>query len=58
MREPLISVLYSALAVFLSPLTRGTGGVKGFCSASTVSNPPVPPCQGGTAFGRLEDSHA
>ncbi len=58
MREPLLSVLHSALAAFLSPLTRGAGGVCGFCFASTASNPPVPPCQGGTEFGRLEDSHA
>ena len=58
MREPLISVLHSALAAILSPLTRGAGGVSGFCSASTAFNPPFPPYQGGTELGRLEDSHA
>ncbi len=58
MREPLISVLHSALAPFLTPLTRGAGGVGGLCFASTVFNPPFPPCQGGTGLGRLEDAHA
>ena len=58
MREPLLSVLHQALAAILSPLTRGAGGVSGFCFASTTFNPPIPPYQGGTEFGRLEDAHA
>ena len=62
MREPLLSallsVLHSALAAFLTPLTRGAGGVYGFCSASTAFNPPIPPYQWGTELGRLEDAHA
>ncbi len=58
MRKPLVTVLHPALAAVLSPLTRGAGGVGGFCPASTAFNPPVPPCQGGTEFGRLGDAHA
>ena len=58
MRKPLVPVLHLALATVLSPLIRGAGGVCGFCFASTAFNPPIPPCQGGTEFGRLEDSHA
>ena len=58
MREPLVPVLHPALAAVLSPLTRGAGGVGGFCFASTVFNPPIPPCQGGIETGCLEVAHA
>ena len=58
MRKPLLSVLHSALAAFLTPLTRGAGGVGGFCFASTAFTPPSPLCKGGTELGRLDVAHA
>lgn len=48
---------YHLPPTILSLLTRGAEGVCGF-SWTTAFTPPIPPCQGGTEFGHLEDHHA